>query len=69
MAIGLLGSYGRGNAGVGSELDLVLVLEACAVDLGAPAPLGHRVPAAGLRSAGLQPTGMADPADVELSVG
>jgi predicted nucleotidyltransferase len=28
-AVGLFGSYGRGDAGVGSDLDLVLVLSRC----------------------------------------
>ena len=29
LAVGMFGSYGRGDAGVGSDLDLVLILEAC----------------------------------------
>lgn len=29
VAIGLFGSYGRGEAGVGSDLDLVILLEQC----------------------------------------
>ncbi|MCP9915190.1 nucleotidyltransferase domain-containing protein [Cyanobium sp. ATX 6F1] len=29
QAVGVFGSYGRGDAGVGSDLDLVLVLESC----------------------------------------
>jgi len=29
LAVGVFGSYGRGDAGVGSDLDLVLVLESC----------------------------------------
>jgi hypothetical protein len=30
LAVGVFGSYGRGDAGVGSDLDLVLVLRECA---------------------------------------
>jgi hypothetical protein len=29
----VFGSYGRGNAGVGSDLDLVLILEVCALPI------------------------------------
>ena len=29
LAVGVFGSYGRGEAGVGSDLDLLLILEAC----------------------------------------
>jgi UTP:GlnB (protein PII) uridylyltransferase len=29
LAIGLFGSYGRGDAGVGSDLDLLILLEHC----------------------------------------
>jgi hypothetical protein len=29
LAVGVFGSYGRGDAGVGSDLDLVLLLKAC----------------------------------------
>lgn len=29
LAVGLFGSYGRGDAGVGSDLDLLLVLNQC----------------------------------------
>ena len=29
LAVGVFGSYGRGDAGVGSDLDLVLILETC----------------------------------------
>ena len=30
LAVGVFGSYGRGDAGVGSDLDLVLILRECA---------------------------------------
>ena len=33
LAIGMFGSYGRGDAGVGSDLDLVLILQACALPI------------------------------------
>jgi hypothetical protein len=33
LAVGLYGSYGRGDAGVGSDLDLVLILEACSLPI------------------------------------
>ena len=29
LAVGVFGSYGRGDAGVGSDLDLVLILREC----------------------------------------
>jgi hypothetical protein len=29
MAVGVFGSYGRGTAGVGSDLDLLLILQRC----------------------------------------
>jgi hypothetical protein len=29
MAVGVFGSYGRGTAGVGSDLDLLLILQHC----------------------------------------
>jgi predicted nucleotidyltransferase len=29
VAVGIFGSYGRGDAGVGSDLDLLLVLQQC----------------------------------------
>ena len=29
LAVGVFGSYGRGDAGVGSDLDLVLILQEC----------------------------------------
>jgi hypothetical protein len=29
LAVGVFGSYGRGHAGVGSDLDLVLILKEC----------------------------------------
>ena len=29
LAVGVFGSYGRGNAGVGSDLDLLLILRHC----------------------------------------
>lgn len=29
LAVGVFGSYGRGDAGVGSDLDLLLILEVC----------------------------------------
>ena len=29
LAVGMFGSYGRGDAGVGSDLDPLLILEAC----------------------------------------
>jgi predicted nucleotidyltransferase len=29
LAVGVFGSYGRGDAGVGSDLDLLLILEIC----------------------------------------
>jgi hypothetical protein len=29
LAVGVFGSYGRGDAGVGSDLDLVLILRQC----------------------------------------
>ncbi|WP_231597352.1 nucleotidyltransferase domain-containing protein [Synechococcus sp. CBW1004] len=33
LAVGVFGSYGRGDAGVGSDLDLVLILESCALPI------------------------------------
>jgi HEPN domain-containing protein len=33
LAVGVFGSYGRGNAGVGSDLDLVLILADCALPI------------------------------------
>ena len=29
MAVGVFGSYGRGDAGVGSDLDLLLIVQEC----------------------------------------
>ena len=33
LAIGVFGSYGRGDAGVGSDLDLLLILESCTLPI------------------------------------
>ena len=33
LAVGVFGSYGRGDAGVGSDLDLVLILRECSAPL------------------------------------
>ncbi len=33
LAVGVFGSYGRGEAGVGSDLDLVLILRECSVPI------------------------------------
>lgn len=37
LAVGVFGSYGRGEAGVGSDLDLVLILQEC------PEPIWERL--------------------------
>lgn len=37
LAVGVFGSYGRGDAGVGSDLDLVLILRQC------PEPVWERL--------------------------
>lgn len=37
LAVGVFGSYGRGEAGVGSDLDLVLILREC------PEPIWQRL--------------------------
>jgi len=49
LAVGVFGSYGRGDAGVGSDLDLVLISAGMLRSpLGAAAPLGYGLSAPGL---------------------
>ena len=36
LAVGVFGSYGRGDAGVGSDLDLLLILKECSEPIGDP---------------------------------